>query len=287
MILNKYLQEISRYPLLTQDQEYTLATKVQAGNTDAKTEFINANLRLVVHIAKNYQRIRRLPDLIQEGNFGLFKAVEKFEPQRGYKFSTYAKWWIKRPILNFLKSDRLLPTNEEEQQLLYEVDKISQQYVQEHGTEPSLDYIATILSKDAKTPYNPTDLQTLLAQPFFRTPQSLDQTLDDNEKTNLYDLIPCHKILSSQTQIEQSALINLVSQAISDLTTKDPTTRYILNANLIDHQDFDTLASELQLPKAKITDKYNHGLRLLRNALTQHPEAKDLFPQTNLTALPF
>ena len=94
-----YLKEIGRVPLLTAEQETELARAAQAGDEDARRKLSEANLRLVVSVAKRYAG-RGLPflDLIQEGNLGLMKAAEKFEPERGFKFSTYATWWIRQSI---------------------------------------------------------------------------------------------------------------------------------------------------------------------------------------------
>ena len=94
-----YLKEIGRVPLLTMEQELELARAAQAGDADARRKLSEANLRLVVSVAKRYAG-RGLPflDLIQEGNLGLMKAAEKFEPDRGFRFSTYATWWIRQSI---------------------------------------------------------------------------------------------------------------------------------------------------------------------------------------------
>ena len=97
--LRVFLREISRYSLLTREEEVALMQRVERGDADAKQEMINANLRLVVSIAKRYQN-RGLPllDLIQEGIFGLIHAVDRFDWRRGHKFSTYATWWIQQAV---------------------------------------------------------------------------------------------------------------------------------------------------------------------------------------------
>ena len=97
--IKMYLREIGSIPLLSNEEEYELAIKCHAGDEDAKTKLINANLRLVVSIAKRYiGRGLSLLDLIQEGNFGLMRAVEKFDPSKGFKLSTYATWWIRQSV---------------------------------------------------------------------------------------------------------------------------------------------------------------------------------------------
>ncbi|MDQ1443925.1 MAG: polymerase primary sigma factor, partial [Acidimicrobiaceae bacterium] len=102
--LRLFLDEIGQYPLLTAGQEVELAKRVEKGDARAKDEMVNANLRLVVHIAKRYQHQGlTLLDLIQEGIFGLIRAVEKFDWRRGYKFSTYATWWIRQALQRALQ----------------------------------------------------------------------------------------------------------------------------------------------------------------------------------------
>jgi RNA polymerase primary sigma factor len=98
-----YLREIARIPLLTREQEVELARRIRAGDEDAKQQLIEANLRLVVQVARRYvNRGLPLPDLIEEGNIGLLRAVEKFEPERGTRFSTYGTWWIRQAVARAL-----------------------------------------------------------------------------------------------------------------------------------------------------------------------------------------
>jgi RNA polymerase sigma factor (sigma-70 family) len=101
--LGLYLAEIARIPLLTREEEHVLAARTQAGDEAAKAKLIEANLRLVVQIARRYlHRGLPLPDLIEEGNIGLMRAVEKFDPERGTRFSTYATWWIRHAVVRAL-----------------------------------------------------------------------------------------------------------------------------------------------------------------------------------------
>src|SRR4030042_3860634 len=98
--LKTYLKEIRNIPLLTPKEEITLTRKVKKGDEQARKKMIRSNLRLVINIAKRYMYLGTpLPDLIEEGNLGLMKAVDKFNPSRGYRFSTYAAWWIKQAIM--------------------------------------------------------------------------------------------------------------------------------------------------------------------------------------------
>jgi RNA polymerase primary sigma factor len=101
--LGSYLQEIGRFPLLSAEQEVQTALRAAGGDHEAQQRLVEANLRLVVSIAKHYQHLgMSLPDLIQEGNLGLMRAAPKFDPERGYRFSTYAAWWIRQAVLRAL-----------------------------------------------------------------------------------------------------------------------------------------------------------------------------------------
>lgn len=106
--VKQYLREIGEYPLLTPDQEVELAKRIKLGDESAKKQFINSNLRLVISIAKHYEYLGKgmgFLDLVQEGNFGLIRAVEKFDYKKGNKFSTYATWWIRQAITRALANE--------------------------------------------------------------------------------------------------------------------------------------------------------------------------------------
>src|SRR6202022_745540 len=139
-----YLREISAVSLLTAEEEIALAKAIEAGDTDAATRMAEANLRLVVSVAKKYMN-RGLPflDLIQEGNLGLLRAVQKFDYHRGYKFSTYAHWWIRQAITRGLADQSRtirLPAHIKEP--LNRVVRLSRRMAQELGREPRTDEIA-------------------------------------------------------------------------------------------------------------------------------------------------
>ena len=143
-VLNAYMNDISRYPLLTVEQEVELTYKARRGDAVAKQKLINCNLRFVISIAKQYihQGIP-LEDLIMEGNLGLITAIDKFDPMRGFKLSTYAVWWIRQAILNALsekgRSVRI-PLNQVG--LQQRVRKAIQQFIQVEERQPSVSELA-------------------------------------------------------------------------------------------------------------------------------------------------
>ncbi|MDO5395077.1 MAG: RNA polymerase sigma factor RpoD/SigA [Bacteroidales bacterium] len=146
-ILDKYLQEIGREPMLTPDEEVELAQKIRAGDSRALDRLIRSNLRFVVSVAKQYQNQGlALPDLINEGNLGLIKAAEKFDETRGFKFISYAVWWIRQSILQALaEQSRIvrLPLNQVGS--LNKIQRAIAQFEQENQRKPSPQEIADVL----------------------------------------------------------------------------------------------------------------------------------------------
>src|SRR6266404_103037 len=175
--LNRYLQEIGRIPLLTPQQEVDLAGRIKKGDTAARERMINANLRLVVTIARDYGNLGLpLLDLISEGNIGLTKAVERFDPTKGAKLSTYAMWWIKqsikRALANQSKTIRL-PVHLVDK--LAKVRRVSLQMSDELGREPTDDELGEELGI---APEKVARLKSIGIRP-----ASLDAPIGDDDST--------------------------------------------------------------------------------------------------------
>ena len=148
--LDAYLEEIRNFPLLDEEEETKLARRVQAGDEEARKKMIESNLRLVVHLAKHYQN-RGLPieDLIEEGNLGLIRAVERFDPEFNCRFSTYAVWWIRQYMSRSLISQSKiirLPVHVVDEVNTYLKGK--QKFVREFGREPSFEEVADFIDHD-------------------------------------------------------------------------------------------------------------------------------------------
>jgi len=150
--LAAYFGEIGRIPLLDREQEVALARRVQAGDEAAKTKLTESNLRLVVQVARRYlNRGLPLPDLIEEGNLGLLRAVEKFDPGRGTRFSTYATWWIRHFIVRALANQaRMIRLPVHVELLLGRYAREQQRLTQELGRAPTVDEIAQALGTTAE-----------------------------------------------------------------------------------------------------------------------------------------
>jgi RNA polymerase primary sigma factor len=182
--LRLYLREIGKVPLLTADQEVYLAKRIERGDMYAKTQMIEANLRLVVSIAKSYLgRGLSFLDLIQEGSLGLIRAVEKFDYRKGYKFSTYATWWIRQAVTRAIADKARtirIPVHMVEK--LNKVVHIERQLVQRLGREPEAEEIAEELEI---TVFEVRDILRM-----SQLPVSLEKPIGEEEESSLGDFVP-------------------------------------------------------------------------------------------------
>ena len=179
-----YLKEIGKVPLLTTDREKELAELMMAGDEKAKNELVEANLRLVVSIAKRYVgRGMYFLDLIQEGNLGLMKAVEKFDHTKGYKFSTYATWWIRQAITRAIADQaRTIRIPVHMVETIHKVSRYSRQMMQELGREPTPEEIADKLGM------SPEKVREIIK--VGQDPVSLETPIGEEEDSHLGDFIP-------------------------------------------------------------------------------------------------
>ena len=182
--LDKYLQDIAHEELIDVDKEIELAQRIKEGDEQAMQEMVKANLRFVVSVAKQYQgRGLSLDDLIEEGNIGLIKAAQRFDETKGFKFISYAVWWIRQCILEALEENvRIvrLPMNQEN--LLRNINKVRQNYLQEQNREPSDDEISEVLG----VPANKIGEVIRLSKRYM----SVDSPFEEAEDNSLADIIP-------------------------------------------------------------------------------------------------
>ena len=181
--LRLYLRSIGRVPLLTADQEVSLAKRIERGDMEAKTHMVEANLRLVVSIAKGYLgRGLTFLDLIQEGSLGLIRAVEKFDYRRGYKFSTYATWWIRQAVTRAIADKgRTIRIPVHMVEKLNKVVHVERQLVQSLGREPTPEEIAFELETTAR---EVRDILRMSQQPI-----SLEKPIGEEEESELGDFV--------------------------------------------------------------------------------------------------
>ncbi len=213
--LRLYLREIGKVPLLTADQEVYLAKRIERGDMGAKTQMIEANLRLVVSIAKSYLgRGLSFLDLIQEGSLGLIRAVEKFDYRKGYKFSTYATWWIRQAVTRAIADKARtirIPVHMVEK--LNKVVHIERQLVQRLGREPRPDEIATELE------ITTAEVRDILRM--AQHPVSLEKPIGEEEESELGDFVQDDQAESPYDTTQVSLRREDIENALSSLPERD------------------------------------------------------------------
>src|SRR5207248_2625718 len=210
-----YLKEIGRVALLKAEQEVTLAKAIEAGDDDAKHKLTEANLRLVVSIAKKYiGRGMSFLDLIQEGNIGLMKAVDKFEYRRGYKFSTYATWWVRQAITRAIADQaRTIRIPVHMIETINKLIRTSRQIVQELGREPTNEELA----KRLQLPVSKVRKVLRVAQ----EPISLETPIGEEEESHLGDFIVDQNGISPSDAVINLNLREQTAQVLKTLTPRE------------------------------------------------------------------
>ncbi len=212
-----YLREIGRTPLLTAYEEKDLAKKILKGNEEARQRLIKSNLRLVVSIAKRYiNRSLHLSilDLIQEGNLGLFRAVQKFDYKRGFKFSTYATWWIRQAITRSLADhSRTIRIPVHMVETISKYTQAKRKLMQELGREPLSEEVAAEMSIDVEKIRN--------IQKISQEVISLESPVGEEEDTTLSEFIPDEKVLSPTHVVSHQILRDQIKEILNDLTERE------------------------------------------------------------------
>ncbi len=213
--LDKYLQEIGKVDLITADEEVELAQRIKAGDQMALEKLTKANLRFVVSVAKQYQNQGlTLPDLINEGNLGLIKAAQRFDETRGFKFISYAVWWIRQSILQALaEQSRIvrLPLNK-----IGSINKINKTFAfleQAHERQPSAEEIAKELDMTVE------DVKQSLKNSGRHV--SMDAPLIDGEDSNLYDVLRSGESPNPDRELLHESLRTEIERALETLTPRE------------------------------------------------------------------
>ena len=210
-----YLKEIGRVPLLSSEEEIELAIRISDGDVAAKQRLSEANLRLVVSIAKRYLgRGMQFLDLIQEGNLGLIKAVEKFDYTKGFKFSTYATWWTRQAITRAIADQaRTIRIPVHMVETINKVKKVQSQLLHQNGHEPSADEI----SKEIDMPVDKVREIMRVAQ----EPVSLETPIGEEEDSHLGDFIPDNDAPAPADAASHTMLREQLSDVLSTLTPRE------------------------------------------------------------------
>jgi len=210
-----YLREIGKIPLLTPEEEVELAKRVEAEEAEAKAKLVEANLRLVVSIAKKYiGRGMLFLDLIQEGNLGLIRAVEKFDYRKGYKFSTYATWWIRQAITRAIADQaRTIRIPVHMVETINKLIRVSRQLVQRLGREPRADEIAREMEITAQ---KVEEIQKIAQEPV-----SLETPIGEEEDSQLGDFLEDKDLPSPEDAASRQLLREQLEEMLEDLTDRE------------------------------------------------------------------
>jgi RNA polymerase primary sigma factor len=214
-VVGSYLKEIGKVELLSREEERSLALRLRQGDKKAREELIRRNLKLVVPIAKQYQGYGlSLPDLIQEGNLGLMKAVEKFDPDRGCRFSTYATWWIRQAILySLFKKGRMIHLSQEALELSSKLKKIENSWVEQHGRKPTEQELAEKLKISIK---RLREIKKANQEVY-----SLEKPIGEDEDESLADLLGDDKNPEIPRQVQSMLIKEELNQALEILTPRE------------------------------------------------------------------
>lgn len=214
--LDSYFKSAARHPLLTREQEVELAKKIEAGDKRAKDLMIESNLRLAISIAKKYAKYgNSFEDLIQESNIGLIKAVEKFDWRKGFKFSTYACWWIKQSVTRHLTANNsILKIPSHTIANSRKVWHVIQDYQEQFGIDPTIEEISDIMGIDEK------HVKQAMSAVKAKYVQSIDKPIGDEGNRTLADIIP-DTAMSVEQALDNQIVRGVIVSALSSLSKRE------------------------------------------------------------------
>jgi RNA polymerase primary sigma factor len=259
--LDKYLQEIGREELITAEEEVVLAKKIKDGDQDALEKLTRANLRFVVSVAKQYQNQGlSLPDLINEGNLGLIKAARRFDETRGFKFISYAVWWIRQSILQALaEQSRIvrLPLNQVGS--LNKINKAYSKLEQEFEREPTAEEIAELLDL-------PIDKVSDTMKVSGRH-VSMDAPFANGEESSLLDVLVNHDSLKADNGLMMESLSKEIDRALSTLTERErDVVKLFFGIGLNHGLTLEEIGDKFDLTRERVRQIKEKAIRRLRHS---------------------
>jgi RNA polymerase primary sigma factor len=260
--LDKYLHEIGKVELLTAEEEVTLAKRIKKGDRKALERLVNANLRFVVSVSKQYQNQGlSLPDLINEGNLGLIKAAQRFDETRGFKFISYAVWWIRQSILQALaEQSRIvrLPLNKIGS--INKINKTFAQLEQEFQREPSPEEVAKILDLHPKVVEDSMNASNHHV--------SMDAPLKEDENTgnNLYDIMFSQDSPSPDNKLISESLREEIERSLATLGEREAEVlRYYFGLNGYRPHTLEEIGQEFDLTRERVRQIKEKAIKKLKN----------------------
>jgi RNA polymerase primary sigma factor len=263
--LDRYLLEIGRIPLLTPEEEIELAGRIRNGDAAARERMINANLRLVVTIAHDYVNLGvPLLDLISEGNIGLMKAIDRFDPERGAKLSTYASWWIKQAIKRALASQgKTIRLPDKVVEKIAHLRRVSAEINNELGREATEDELAEEIGIPAKT--------VARLKSAGRRPESLDAPISEDDLTDLGENVPDEQTQTPFELLREKDFSDQIDRILRILNKREATIiaqRFGLNGATA--KPLEQVAELIGVTRERVRRLELTALAKLRRALNKH-----------------
>lgn len=264
--LERYLQDIGRAEMISPEEEVELSLRIQKGDHTALTRLVRANLRFVVSVAKQYQsKGLGLIDIINEGNVGLIKAAQRFDPTRGFKFISYAVWWIRQSILQAItEKSRLvrLPSNQEG--LISKIKRYRNQFMQQYQREPDANEISAALDIEEE--------KVMIALDTSFRPISMDAPISENDDTAVIDLITSGDSSAATDQkLESESLSTQLGLALSRLPQREQRILKMSFGIAEPERTLDEIAQRIGLSKERVRQLKEKAIRTL-----QLPQSKEL-----------
>lgn len=258
--IDKYLSEISKLPMLSEEEEVLVAKKIREGDSEAMEKLIQSNLRFVVSVAKQYQNQGlALNDLINEGNIGLIKAASKFDETKGFKFISYAVWWIRQSILQALiKQPRVVRLPMNKATIYNKIQRAIVDFEQKNQREPSNDELAEILEM------KPDELAVLRATLTFHV--SIDTPIGDDDETTSLDMMSDSSMATPDSNLIDESLHDELDHALQALSEREvEIVKYYFGLNEFNQSySLDEIGIKMNLTRERVRQLKDKAIRKMR-----------------------
>lgn len=259
--LEKYLQEIGKVEMISAEEEVQLAIRIKQGDQRALERLTKANLRFVVSVAKQYQNQgMSLPDLINEGNLGLIKAAQRFDETRGFKFISYAVWWIRQSILQSLaEQSRIVRLPLNKVGLANRINKAFQQLEQEYEREPSVEELADVLDLDTE------EISATLS--IGSRHVSMDSPLSEGEESTLVDIMENPNSEAADEELDHKQSMKMeIERSLSTLTERQQEVlRYFFGIGVDHPMSLEDIGERFSLTRERVRQIKDKAITKLRN----------------------